>query len=177
MIKEKWKDVIGYEGKYQVSNYGQVKSLASIDVNGKLRRGKLMAPQDTARYPKVVFKRGKPTMKYIHRLVLEAFSGPCPPNCEARHLDGNRLNNSLINLEWGTRKDNQADRIKHGTDMRGENHPNTTLKTGQVVQVRSLSGLGWTYKELAEEFGVSIPAIGRIVRRESWSHIPPGAAE
>lgn len=170
-MREEWRDVVGYEGAYQVSSRGRVRTLAQVSGNRHLPT-RILAPQDLVRYPKVVLKRGgKPTMRYIHRLVLEAFSGPCPPNYEARHLDGNRLNNCIKNLAWGTRKANQADRIHHGTACRGESHHHTTLSAGQVRRIRRRLSQGSADRDLATEFNVSTSVVGRIRRRESWRHL------
>lgn len=159
---EQWKDVVGWEGAYMVSDIGRVRNCD----------GRLLAGQDTARYPKVVLKRGgKPTMKYIHRMVLEAFLGPCPDGYEARHLDGNRQNNRLSNLAWGSRRDNQADRIRHGTACRGESHPHTTISASRVRAIRQSASRGMRQVQLARQHGVSAAVIGRICRRETWRHI------
>ena len=66
--------------------------------------------------------KGKVATRYVHRLVLEAFVGPCPPNCQALHVDGNVANNWLHNLRWGTPKENTADKYRHGTVLFGCKH-------------------------------------------------------
>lgn len=65
---------------------------------------------------------GKNVKRMVHSLIAAAFLGPRPPRHETRHLDGNRLNNALSNLAWGTAKENAADRESHGNTSRGEKH-------------------------------------------------------
>lgn len=96
-------------------------------------------------------KNGKETGFPIHRLVLEAFIGPCPPGMECRHFpDRTKTNNRLSNLQWGTVKENAEDRIIHGTTKnrkdystvpRGETHPFAKLSDADVETIR---------KEMAE---------------------------
>lgn len=107
---------------------------------------------------------------YIHRLVLEAFAGSCPEGMEACHNDGNRLNNWLNNLRWDTPAANQADRIKHGTDHRGEKHYRAKLTKTKVLEIRRLASQGWRPVELARRYGVSNAAVGNVIRRETWTH-------
>lgn len=66
---------------------------------------------------------GRRVVRLVHVLVAQAFLPPRPsPNHEVRHLDGDKMNNSAANLAWGTRKDNAADRERHGRTSRGERH-------------------------------------------------------
>lgn len=64
-------------------------------------------------------KSQRAVTRLVHRLVLETFAGPCPPDMECRHLDGNRSNNALSNLRWGTKLENEADKDRHGKRPRG----------------------------------------------------------
>ena len=117
-MPEIWKSVVGYEGLYEVSDQGQVRSLTR---NG--RRGKILRPGFGSVRKGCEYKRqlvilsvsGKHKTKTVHRLVLEAFVGPRPEGMEGCHNDGNTQNNKLENLRWDTRKNNHADSVKHGT--------------------------------------------------------------
>lgn len=71
---------------------------------------------------------------YIHRLVLLAFVGPCPPGCECLHHDGNRSNNRLPNLRWGTKKENAEDMERHGRRPRGSRHGIAKLNESKVAE-------------------------------------------
>lgn len=110
MDKEIWSDIKGFEGKYQVSNLGNVKSL-NYKRTGK---EKILKPRKASNgYLQVcLVKEGKREMYTVHRLVLSTFN-PCENSHELQvnHIDENKTNNNLSNLEWCTHKDNQ----NHGT--------------------------------------------------------------
>lgn len=115
---EVWKSVPGYEGEYEVSSLGQVKSLDRIDRGGKrFRKGTLLKPW--------VDDKGRPTVllagknKRVCVLVLITFAGARPAGKVACHGDGNPSNNALSNLRWGTHSENAMDAVAHGT------HPET----------------------------------------------------
>lgn len=117
---EEWRDVVGYEGVYQVSNMGRMQSVNRIVKHwrGGLQRlkTKVLCPTIGKRgYCRIgLFKNGQCKRKLVHRLVLEAYIGFCPLGMECRHLDDNPSNNHLSNLQWGTPKDNGTDRREHG---------------------------------------------------------------
>jgi len=114
---------------------------------------------------------GQIVKRYVHRLVLEATVGTCPPGMEARHLNGDRHDNRASNLTWGTKRQNASDKIGHGTDPRGTRNPMARLTWGQVREIRSLAGIGTVQRRLAERFGVSPMTINRVVRGESWKEL------
>lgn len=115
--------------------------------------------------------------KQIHRLVLEAFVGPCPPGKECRHFpDPNPQNCRLENLIWGTRKENEADKAIHGTRLRGEDMPLAILKDGDVIAIRAAyTGKYGELTRFGEKYGVSISAINLIVKGKVWKHLLPTA--
>lgn len=101
----------------------------------------------------------------VHRLVLEAFVGPCPEGMECRHLNGNPADNRLENLRWGTHADNMQDRVVHGTNCRGAAHYKAVLTDEQVREIKRRYKHGVvTQATLAEEFRVSRPHIAQILR-------------
>ena len=104
----------------------------------------------------------------VHRLILEAFVGPCPDGMECRHLDGDPENNRMGNLRWGTPKSNADDSVRHGTMT-------TKLTEGQVIEIREKYITGnFLQSELATMYGVSANAISWVLRGQSWGHIPIG---
>lgn len=119
---ETWKPIPGWEGYYEVSDQGQVRSVDRIITrsDGQKRRfkGKLLRPGINRHgYPMVNLKRpGEGVTKKVHRLVLEAFAGPSPEGMEACHNNGDRADARVENLRWDSRSSNQKDRRKHGTD-------------------------------------------------------------
>jgi hypothetical protein len=97
MIKE-WKDVVGYEGYYKVSNYGDVYSI---------RSNKVLSHRPARGYKKVALKvKGTIKEPVIHRLVAEAFIGKPNGKYEVNHIDLNKHNNRVDNLEWITHSEN-----------------------------------------------------------------------
>lgn len=114
---ERWLPVVDYEGFYEVSDLGRVRSLPRQTVSG-VQGGKILKPQLTNRFGhlKVTPSRdGVVKQVTVHRAVLAAFIGPCPEGQEVRHLDGNPANNRLDNLAYGTKGENNLDAVRHGT--------------------------------------------------------------
>lgn len=177
---EEWKDVPGYEGRYQVSNRGRVRSrprwVRTVGGDGiptqRLCPGKVLSPRGPR--PFVELWIGNTSVKErVCRLVLLAFVGPCPKGMEACHFpDHDTRNNRLENLRWDTRKANSRDREAHGTMIRGESHYHATLTEEMVREARKLRALGWTYRLLGERYGCGTPAIYKAVQGITWSHIP-----
>lgn len=130
-ISEEWKDVPGFEGYYQVSNHGRVKTMPRI-VMRRSRWGsrhphqvkeRLMSLKKAKGFNYVAVNLtvgGSVTRCLVHRLVLEAFVGPCPAGMECRHFpDRDTANNRLDNLQWGTPVENARDSLVHGTSSLG----------------------------------------------------------
>lgn len=119
-MEEIWKDIQGYEGLYQVSNQGNVKSLhfgtKYHHPNWQNQEDKLLRPKlATSGYYRVeLYKPGSRKCLYIHRLVAIAFIPNPEGKTEVNHIDGNKLNNSVDNLEWASRSENQRHAIKLG---------------------------------------------------------------
>jgi len=119
-----------------------------------------------------LWKNKKPKTQYIHRLVLEAFVGPCPEGMECRHLDGNPQNNNLSNLCWGTDAENCADRKRHGTENTGEKQGRSKLTEQNVRMIIYIQRTGeLARKEIAKIFSVSPGTISDIKYKRSWKHI------
>ena len=114
-------------------------------------------------------KNGKPQSILVHRLVLEAFVGPCPEGMESCHEDDDALNNRLSNLRWGTRQDNRDDMVKNGRSARGSRSGVAILTERQVLEIRSLSTGRASRSTLAKQFGVSTWTIDNVVHRVNWS--------
>jgi hypothetical protein len=103
----------------------------------------------------------------IHRLVLEAFVGPCPPGCEARHLNGNPGDNRLENLAWGTKKQNAADRKAHGRHI-----TSCKLTPTKVVETRKLMAEGVSHKQIAKLYHISAAICAMIRYNKIWTDVP-----
>ncbi len=178
--KERWRDVVGYEGLYRVSDKGQVKTLDRIRWNGRAWRrmkGRILKPyKDKGSYLIVYlvkdWKKGRKAVN-IAWLVLSSFIGPRPPGMEACHSpDRNPANNCLSNLRWDTPKNNQADRVTHGTDGSGERNAMAKLSKYEVRMIRVEYATGkYTQEELARENDTTQSRIGCIVRRDGWKNV------
>lgn len=121
-----------------------------------------------------LYQDGKGIRCFVHRIVLEAFIGPCPPDMQACHNDGNRINNRLANLRWDSRKANERDKIRHGTRKGfgpGSINGMAKLSEADVLEIRALHASGLKQREIAERFGVQRSRISQIVNRIGWCHI------
>jgi DNA-directed RNA polymerase specialized sigma24 family protein len=118
--------------------------------------------------------RGRRKHFRVHDIVLLAFIGPRPPGMQCRHLNGQKADNRLSNLAWGTPKENAADRTRHGNMVvrRGEQSAMSRLTEAQAMALRQSGWSGKSGTVLAREFGVSKGTANRIVSGQDWSHLP-----
>jgi hypothetical protein len=142
---ERWLPVVGWEGLYEVSDQGRVRSLDRIvhTKAGWSRRhqGRTLRSLQCHGYQTVELTSGHRVS--VHRLVLEAFVGPCPDGLECCHGVGGPSDNRLSNLRWDTRSENMYDRCRHGTDhhRNKENCPRGhSLKTPNLVAAVARAG-------------------------------------
>jgi hypothetical protein len=136
---EQWKDIKGFEGMYQVSNIGNVKSLDRIVWNGKvhhLLKGRIMKPKGVKYNEIHLCKDNKIKKCYIHRLVAEAFISNPHNKPQVNHLNGLHTDNRIENLEWCTSKENNqhawANGLQIAYDRKGIKNPN--YKHGQYIK-------------------------------------------
>jgi len=159
MSNETWKPVAGYEGQYIVSDCGRV---------ARIQRPR---PNNKGYHIAGLSGGGKTKYRLNHRLVLEAFVGPCPDGMEARHYpDSNPANNNLSNLQWGTRLANCMDKVEHGTTNRGERHPLAKLTETDVERIFDLRKHECTYIQIARWFNISFSHVGQILSGKYWAH-------
>lgn len=173
-MKEEWKEIDGFPS-YWVSSMGRVTSLKS----GTAVLRKLSVHQDKAgkkvKYLRVgmVNDKGEKKNRRVHRLVLLAFKGqpPTAMHCGS-HIDGNPFNNWSLNLKWATYKENEADKIGHGTKLLGQKLHNAKLNPAAVRKIRRVKV--WTtaiLKSFMATHGVSRSAIKDVRVGRTWSHI------
>lgn len=109
----------------------------------------------------------------LHRLILEAFVGPCPDGMEGCHSpDHTRTNCRLGNLRWGTKQDNADDRIAMGRTPKGSRHSRAKLSEGDIPEIFRLRSEGWSGQAIAEKFGMSGVTICNVLARRIWRHVP-----
>lgn len=172
---ETWKQIPGFDG-YEVSDLGNVRSVDRLVLGGKWgkeqRKGKLLKQgKDSYGYLHVgLSKDKKTTTKKVHRLVLLAFVGES--KLQVNHKDSNRTNNHLSNLEYVTATQNVQHSIQSGNAKRkGEGNPNARLKADDVVNMRQLKTIGWTYKSIGEMYGMDYRNVARIVTGKQWAQL------
>jgi hypothetical protein len=180
-LTEEWRWVPGWEGFYEVSNYGSVRSVdrlitweTRLGPRASMLTGKPRSPTiGTDGYLHVTLSRPGPKRENlaVHRLVALAFLGPPPPGSEVCHNDGVRTNNKISNLRWGTRASNFADKLAHGTAGMGPKHPMAKLSEEEALLVLRSSDSGIA---LAARLGVSPNTIYDIRGRRSWRHLDQG---
>lgn len=172
---ENWRPIVGYEGLYEVSDRGRVRSLDRVATDGSRRRGHLrkLIPigADRQKYLSVALSRAsKVKCVRVHTLVLETFVGPRPLGQQARHRNGKSIDNRRSNLVWGTSTQNTADKARHGTQLRGERVPTAKLRKVDVLNIRRRYCQGGVaQRTLAYEFGISQRQVSRIARGIQWA--------
>lgn len=172
---ERWCAIPGFEGVYEVSDLGRVKSLARVvpcKRHGSRRirqRIRKLILSSNGYWSVGLHAGGSATTHSVHRLVLEAFVGPCIDGSECRHIDGNKGNNHLTNLCWGTPTENERDKIACGTVGRGQRNSNARLTEDEVRAIRRMRNAGHTYREVGEVFAVAPTTISSIVNGTSWA--------
>jgi hypothetical protein len=104
----------------------------------------------------------------VHQLVLLAFVGPCPEGLEVRHLNGDPQDNRPENLAYGTKAENDADKVNHGTLLAGERHYKAKMTTERIKEGRLLKAQGWTYKALGERYQVNWETVRSALKGRNW---------
>jgi hypothetical protein len=150
-----------YEG-YRVSKDGE------ISFRKENRWVRLREYENEKGYLRVNIAREN---KRVHRLVLEAFRGPCPEGMEACHKNGKPWDNRLENLRWGTPKSNANDKKTHGTYKSGESHPNSKLTDEKVRRIRKRLRNGYSVRSTAKKFFVAEKTIRDVRDRKLWTHV------
>jgi hypothetical protein len=179
-MRETWRPVVGYEGSYEVSDLGRVRSVDRLVEFIGCRGGRGVKSLSGVTLSQKMDRSGRmnvnlsveneTSMKLVHRLVLEAFVGPCPDGMEACHWDGNPGNNRPGNLRWDTHKNNHLDKIRHGRSGRGELRSTARLTNWEAAWIKRFARHGFaTRSYLAEMFKVPETSINSIVYGKSWT--------
>jgi len=122
-------------------------------------------------YAVILHNRGATRHAQVHRLVLEAFVGPCPDGHVACHANDVRTDNRLENLRWDTRQANSADAKRNGLLWLGQAVPNARLTPEIVRAIRREHTLGKSFCAIGREYGMCHKQVIRVVRRERWAHV------
>lgn len=198
---EIWRPIAGFEGRYEVSDQGRVRSLRRPVARRTVARPEPLVLQARPNH------HGYPSLQLagrtlcVHRLVLETFVGPRPPGMECGHLNGRSDDNRLENLRWVSHAENESHKLEHGTLQtgdrswsrrhperlargarhraylhpesrpRGEGHGAARLTEADVRGIRAAAAAGTGQRDLARRFGVHQSTIWDVIRRKTWTHL------
>lgn len=168
---EIWKDIKGYEGIYQISNHGNVKSF--IPWRGTDTRI-LKTTNNGHGYLSVGLKKNnKPKIFYVHRLVAQAFIENSLNKPEVNHKYGTKGNNYSSNLEWCTLNENRKHAVETGlVKHKGESNQMSKFSEKVILSLRKEFANGCiTRKELSEKYGISKTHVVSIINKSRWTHI------
>lgn len=167
---ERWRPVLGFEGLYEVSSLGRVRSVArwvAARDGRRLVEGRVLTPSLGEYYLSVQLSDGvRVRHTHVHRIVAEAFV--LGSGAVVRHLDGNPANNLPANLAWGSYLDNEADKARHGRVPKGLTHPRAVLTVEQVKSIRVLHARGHSQLKISAALGLNRGVVGCVVRGESY---------
>lgn len=172
-VQETWLPCPGFETSYEVSNYGKVRSIDRyISGRNGLVKGKLILQGKNKKgYPEVrLWKNNKQEARNPHRLVAQAFI-PNPDNKpQVNHIDGNKENNSIDNLEWVSNSDNQLHAYKLGLQpsRSGENNNKAKITNKQVDLIKLDYNYGLSISIIADSYKISIEIIRNIIYGRTW---------
>ena len=177
---EYWLSVPGYEGLYEASSLGRVRSLNHVKVRlgrtGAIERcshfGKVLSPShppSAGGYGRVtLYREGVKSDLGLHVVVCLAFHGRPQPGRVAAHRNGNPRDNAPSNLRWATPKENTRDAISHGTIVEGIRHKRSKLNPAKVAAIREGAAAGRTITSLSREHQVAHSTAARVVHGATW---------
>lgn len=182
ITEEIWRDIKEYETLYQVSNFGNVKSLSKLSKNKNgiyLKKERFLKPtKNNKGYFHVKLYKNEGKIKNtisLHKLVGLNFLKNNNNYTEINHIDGNKSNNKSDNLEWCTRSHNVKEtyrlNLRKENTYKGEGNVTSKLKEKDVLLIRSLYKEGVTIKELSKKFNVVNGTIGFVINNQTWKHI------
>jgi hypothetical protein len=178
---EEWVAVEDYEGLYEVSNLGKVRSIARKITysDGRVYNysSKILSVNFCGKYklPYVhLYKESKRESRLLHRVVAKAFIPNSDNKTDVNHIDGDRKNNASSNLEWTTRLENMQHGFETGLiNNTGINHGNNIYSEDQIQEVVNMIFLGYKQGEISNKTKVKIGTIQAIRQGKQWTHIKP----
>lgn len=175
IVAEEWRAIEGYEGLYEVSDQGRVRSM---DRMVPCRWGGTMMRRGVARngskapngYLRVdLYRDGVVKYHAIHRLVANAFCEVVGSAETVNHKNGLKRDNRAVNLEWTSQSENSRHAIRTGLRVpRSGESVSTKLKTADVIEVRRRLACGDSQQRIANEFGIAQTTVSLISRKETW---------
>ena len=176
---ENWKAVVGYEGFYEVSSLGKIRSVERM-VDGrnahgphKRRQRSVLLKQTPAKRTGYLYaclcKDGEVSVRTVHSIVCQAFHGPRGDGQECSHRNGVRTDNRAENLAWLSHLENMRHRDAHGTANKGEKAHQAKLTANDVHEIRRLRASGVSGTSLAKKYGVHYSTIYYAASGKNWS--------
>ena len=172
-----WKDVVGYDGLYQVSDRGEVRSLERLaksrNKGMRLVRARILCDANVKGYRYVhLSKNGEHKMHGIHRLMARAFIQENVDGLTVNHKDGIKHRNVLANLELVSIQKNIQHAFETGLrNSTGEHNPKAKLSPKQVIEIRNLLSRNISVEIIANCFHVQKPCIWKIQHGRTWAHL------
>ena len=182
IMTEIWKDIKGYEGFYQVSNIGKIRSVDRLVHNPrygfqKLKGKLLSASPNSHGYPQIgLTQKGKRKTLKVHSLVALYFLDKISNKNEVNHKDGDKLNNRVENLEWCTRSENilHAFAFDLKEKPKGELNGQSKITKAEVIEIREMykgRGKGLSLAKIALIYNLGSTQVSRIIKKQSWRHV------
>lgn len=173
---EDWKPVPGYEEMYSASSSGRVRSERrfSAAANRWIPERVLSTPANSAGYPvATLYKDGRRWMTTAHQLVMLAFQGLPPKDMEVNHINGNKADARLVNLEYVTASQNQQHAVRTGLrkGLRGESNQTSKLQDSDVLRIHEMYAGGDNQYDIAGALGVSQERVWSVLKRRAWTHV------
>lgn len=182
---EVWKPIPEWEGIYEVSSAGRVRSLDRIIacpnnqgiMSTRFVAGKMLSPKLTQfGYNTVALCRdGGMRHHFVHRLVCFGFIGPRPDGHEVAHSNAVRTDNRRCNLRWATKKENGADKVRHGNSLQGSRHTEAKLTEEAAIEILATRGMkrsGNRTRAICQKYGISVANFYRVRGNpKSWAHL------
>lgn len=174
---EIWKDIPGFEGLYQASNLGRIKSLERWYQSANLLKMPENIKTQRINHKGYLYlhlcKNGKKWATTVHKLIALTFIGEKPyPKVTINHIDANKLNNKVENLEYCSVKENIQHYRREVNDFVGINHPMARLTETDVLNIRKeYTELKTKQKDIAAKYNITQVMVSRIIRRIAWTHI------
>lgn len=167
---EVWRKIAEFPD-YSVSDQGRIRR-DKAGCGARVGRILKYNPTTTGYLMVQLFKDSRPHPQLVSRLVAKAFIGEPPEGkTDAAHADGDKSNNYVANLRWATRRENETDKFRHGTDSAGSKNGMAKLDEQKVRWIKRRLSAGESYKDIAAVFGVNRASINYIAIGRTWKHV------
>lgn len=161
-LSERWAPVRGYEGLYEVSDHGRVRSARGVIRKTRLNNG----------YPHLLLcSNSKYRHAYVHRLVAIAFCEPRDGCGHVNHIDSTRTNNHYSNLEWCTRSGNMQHAANAGKIRSGKGHEWSVITESNVLDIRQCKRAGIRMCDAARMLGIHYKTVSNVWYGTRWKHL------